>query len=140
MAVRWIVESGWYSDYGVVCVCDSEERAKALAARLNAESRDGDYRAATVTYVDYDQWDLITVYCVRTFCNAEGSLYAPSRWHYTVRPWEVPPPVHEWRGSKYVAPWELTVIDTDEAQAEAWFRHLAAAPPGTRAGGPAREE
>lgn len=130
MAVRWIVEHGSYSDYEVICVCDSEERAKALAARLNAEERDEDYRASTVSYVDYDQWDLVTVYLIRAFCNADGSRYTPTRWHWALRPWAVPPLEHEWVAPPDGAgPWQLTVFDTDQARAEERFRRLSAHPP-----------
>ncbi len=51
----YAVASGEYSDYRVVCVCDSEARAEAVAASLRDDS-DGwrrDARVESINYVDH---------------------------------------------------------------------------------------
>lgn len=59
----YCVSSGSYSDYRVICVCESKERAEEVAAAMRADS-DGWRRDATVeqiAYVDYKP-ELIPVY------------------------------------------------------------------------------
>jgi hypothetical protein len=52
----YCVSSGSYSDYRVLCVCDSQKRAKAVAAAMRADD-DGyrqDAQTETIAFVDYD--------------------------------------------------------------------------------------
>lgn len=52
----WAVNSGSYSDYRVVCVCDSKERAESVAKALR-EDEGGyhrDAQAEEMAFVDYE--------------------------------------------------------------------------------------
>lgn len=50
----WAVSSGSYSDYRVMAVCDSKQRAEKAASVLNSEGGYGEAFAEEIRYLDHD--------------------------------------------------------------------------------------
>lgn len=60
--VMYCVARGVYSDYRVMCVCDSQARAKAVAKAYNAgEDSYSEARVETISFVDYEP-EQVTLY------------------------------------------------------------------------------
>jgi hypothetical protein len=64
MTEAWIVTKGEYSDYSVMCVCDTKERAEQIVALYNGDSAFsyGDARVEAVIYLDREPKKLTTYF------------------------------------------------------------------------------
>lgn len=62
----WVVEQGSHSDYRVLAVCDSKERAEAAAAAVNAADRYSynDASIAALPYID-SPTESVTTYTIQ---------------------------------------------------------------------------
>lgn len=120
----WAVATGQYSDYRVLCVCDSKERAEQVAAALRADS-DGDRsdaRVESMPFVDYDP-EKVTVFHMTVTVWDDGTVdedrepWSTSEWPFDQ--WEpldrvawrwVRAPMHKGNGGR------LDIRGTDRAR------------------------
>ena len=119
--VRWAVSSRSYSDYRVLCICDSKKRAERIAGLYNADRENyGDAMVETIPYfarepvqvTSYERqanvWDDGTVSDQRDSQNTEWefSMFWPER--NTPVGWRwVRAPIHDGKGGR------LEVYGTD---------------------------
>ncbi len=110
----WVVTSGEYSHYRVACICDSEERARRIAAMLGT-SAVGWYDhvdVATIPYLDVDP-EIVEEHRRRVTIDGNGAGTAD---HRVTKFWEFdgyrgPVPLLAWR-------WEGQPLDRDATTGE----------------------
>ena len=99
-AHRWVVSSGAYSDYRVVCVCDSKKRAQTVAAAMRGDPDGyrGDARVEQLPFVNFDP-EKVPVYHRSVVVMDNGTTTSESQrvsYEWPFDQWEPLDPV-SWR-------------------------------------------
>jgi hypothetical protein len=98
MKQAWMVSTGEYSDYSVLCVCATEEAAKrAVAAYTGADDRWGDARIESILlFEDTDTPQRIATHCAEVVLWDDGRVGQERRrtfadWNFALAMIENPP-------------------------------------------------